>query len=578
MKSKFNKNLFLEDILNIFKHYHQDFVLETSDVHSYYNGFLIPLVYMGMAFSLISVFSNILLNFSSALVVLPIIAFFVYLGFYFFVKKSKNYNLIVWGFIIVTFIFINATWYYDFGSRGPWSYLLVLLFSYMMFMMKGRQLRMLILLLFFDLLALFLIEYNFTNIIPNYPNHISRIVDNYLAIFLYSVMAYIFMNIIKQNYQSAYEHAMEADRLKTSFLANMSHEIRTPLNAIVGFSNLIAESDLSEEDLNYYSNIINSNNDVLLRLIDDVLDVSLFETGQIKMVKENCDLTQMLSEIAGYYNKILEEGANESVVFVLSRPKSRVTAVTDCSRIRQALTNLINNSIKFTEKGEIELAMFVEEGTLRFVVKDNGIGIHPKHIKHLFDRFYKVEDYKEKLYSGTGIGLYLVKMIVEMMGGEIQVQSEYKKGSVFEMKIPVENIRLQEGKNEKKTGKVEDITSNHVILIVEDEKMSSLYLEKILASDKIKILIAGNGESGIEIFEKHPEIDLVLLDIKLPGITGFEVIKQIKKLRPEVPVIAQTAFAMLGDEKKFLNAGFDDYISKPIDKDLFMAKVASFLT
>jgi Signal transduction histidine kinase len=236
------------------------------------------------------------------------------------------------------------------------------------------------------------------------------------------------------------EKAEESDRLKSAFLANMSHEIRTPLNAILGFSNMLTEEwDLPHEVKEEYTSIINRNADNLLHIIDDILDISKLETGQVKILKKSFDLSKTLNELYTQYQSKISESGKENIVLKLRVPNHQILLSTDKVRLNQILSNLLNNSIKFTHQGEIEFGvMEVSRQRISFFVSDTGIGIEKDIQETIFERFRQANDSTTRVYGGTGLGLSIVKNLVELMGGQIQVESEVSKGTMFKFWLPLD--------------------------------------------------------------------------------------------------------------------------------------------
>ncbi len=542
--------------------------------------FLLPLSLMGMFFSTVSVLLNIIMGLNRVLIAVPLAGVAIFTIVYIMARKDYHITFAKWLFIFSTLFLINLVWRYNYGDRGPWFFLLILLYSYLIFMLNGKQLLFLSIILIINVLVLFFYEYTHPNVLGHYPSDNVRMLDFYSAILLFGATAYVLMSIAKMSYLTQYKKAKTADKLKSSFLANMSHEIRTPLNAIVGFSNLLADGTIKEKEREEYISIINNSSETLLQLIDDILDVSLIEVNQVKTNKMDFSVNKLMQNLEKTYIPILKEKKGDAVELKLKLPEKSFWINSDQIRINQVLVNLLNNAIKFIHHGTIEFGYTLESNHLKFYVKDTGIGIEHDNLAHLFERFYKIEDDNRKLYRGTGIGLYLCKKIVEILGGTIHVSSEYGKGSVFYFYIPAVNLTAETVSIAKKPIEKHNqvvLSSKGIILIIEDDISSLVYFKKILQSINLEILEATDGRKGIKIFVEHPDISVVLLDIQLPGISGFDIIKELKKIRPEIPVIAQTAFAMAGDKENCLAAGFDDYISKPVKKDALIKKLQKFI-
>ena len=566
--------------MNIFNTNYRKNQIQQKDWFDFEKQFLMPLSLAAIFFSGISVFLNIIMGFNWELIVVPFVGITIFFIIFLMARYNFHVDLAKWLFIITTLVLINIVWYYNFGARGPWFFIVILLYSYLIFMMSGKQLLILSIVLVLNVIALFIFEYNHPNALGDYKSNTERLLDFYSAILLTGATAYVLMSIAKKSYLTQYKKAKMADKLKSSFLANMSHEIRTPLNAIVGFSNLLADETLGKEERDEYISIINNSSDTLLQLVNDILDVSMIEADQVTINKKDFSVNELMKILEKTYIPILKEKRQETVQLKLNIPKKIFRINSDQIRINQMMVNLLNNAIKFTNKGFIEFGFTLEGAHLNFYVKDTGIGIEQTHLDHLFERFYKIEDDNRKLYRGTGIGLYLSKKIAEMLGGSIHVSSEYGKGSVFSFSVPAESLVIEQSTGNNKSSnnlELDNLSPDNIVLIVEDDMSSLIYFKKILQGINLKILEAADGKEGMEIFTDNKDISVVLLDIQLPGISGFEILKEMKKIRPDVPVIAQTAFAMADDKEKCIAAGFDDYISKPVSKDTLIKKLQKFI-
>ncbi len=361
--------------------------------------------------------------------------------------------------------------------------------------------------------------------------------------------------------------AEESDKLKSAFLANMSHEIRTPMNGIIGFSKMLNKKSLSENKREQYTEIINEMSRQLLHLIDDIIDISKIETGQVRIHRTKTNINEMLIRIFSYYKPLVSKN-NMNLYMQKSLPDSKADIYTDQTKLRQILDNILSNAIKFTHEGYIKYGYRLTKGFLEFYVEDTGIGIAEELQETIFERFRQAEYGESKVYGGTGLGLAICKAFVEKMGGRIGVRSQGEKGSVFYFTIPYEPV------DDKMSGyDIIDTGYVPVILIVEDEEFNYLYLEEILLGIDTEIVHAKNGSEAIEICRNDLSIDMVLMDIKLPDISGYDVVKKIKSFRSDLPIIAQTAYALTGDREKALEAGCCDYISKPIDDKELIEKV-----
>jgi PAS domain S-box-containing protein len=375
--------------------------------------------------------------------------------------------------------------------------------------------------------------------------------------------------IIESNTQLkiAKEKAEESDRLKSAFLANMSHEIRTPMNGIMGFSMMLVDPMLPIEVRESYVKIINSSCDQLLHIVNDIIDISKIEAGQIDLSESSFDLKELLSEVSSFYTPVAREKGIDLIIYPLGGKLSdNGWIISDRIKIRQVLDNLLSNAVKFTHAGEITLKCDLEEGFLQFEIEDTGIGIQPDLQKAVFERFRQVETSYTKKYGGTGLGLSITKAYVEKMGGKIWLQSELGKGSVFFLTLPYKPSVSDKNIDTEPIIMNELSEKDLTVLVVEDEDINWFYLHEILKKNVITIR-ASNGKQALELVKNHPEIGIILMDIKLPDINGLELTGIIKSINNGIIIIAQTAFALSGDRENAIEAGCSDYITKPVRKE-----------
>lgn len=366
--------------------------------------------------------------------------------------------------------------------------------------------------------------------------------------------------------RKAKEKAEESDRLKSAFLANMSHEIRTPLNAIVGFSALLALTE-SEEERDEYINIINSNNELLLQLINDILDLSKIEAGTLEFTDTKIDINQLFSDIE--HTAQLKSKENVQVIFSERLPDC--VLYTDKNRLSQVITNFINNSIKFTEEGSIHFGYQHKGQWLYFYVTDTGCGIEEEERERVFNRFVKLNSFAQ----GTGLGLSICQMIIKKLGGEIGVESKKGEGSTFWFTLPDSIISHQEATLPKVEKPLTAHTKPTATLLIAEDNESNFTLIKAILKE-YNLLHARNGEEVIQLYHQyHP--DLILMDLKMPVMDGYKATAEIRKEDTEIPIIAVTAFAFADDEERVKKSGFNGYASKPVKPNELKKKISDLL-
>lgn len=392
------------------------------------------------------------------------------------------------------------------------------------------------------------------------------------------------VNLQNKELKKARIKAEESDRLKSAFLSNMSHEIRTPLNSILGFSQLLTMGKISQEQQTKFYKHIHDSGKHLLNLLNDVLEISKIEAGLSKYFENKCNINEMLIELqntfVAYMNEIGKKNISISINSELTDDEAYI--LTDELKLQQIFRNLINNSIKFTERGEISIGCKLnsDKTAIHCYVSDTGMGIDKSNHKIIFNRFKQLDETSTREYEGSGLGLYICKECTDMLRGRIWVESEKGKGSTFFFEFPYKNIYSVEKEDVAKTANIvipNEVLKKNKLLVVEDNHSSYLFIKTILDNIKLKHIRAENGEQAIELCQSHLDITLVLMDIHLPIINGIEATKMIKKMKTDLPIIAQTAYAFEEDQKKFIAAGGDDYILKPINSHELISKTLLYL-
>lgn len=353
----------------------------------------------------------------------------------------------------------------------------------------------------------------------------------------------------------AKQRAEESDRLKSAFLANVSHEIRTPLNAIVGFSEVIAHTE-SECEREEYLDIVKANSNLLLHLINDILDLSRIESGKMEFIDENIQMDELCEELRQMHQMRIKN----DVKIIFERPAASLTIVSDSHRLRQLYSNLISNAIKYTEKGAITFGYKLKGDMMEGYVRDSGSGIPAEKLNNVFGRFEKLDLLKQ----GFGLGLSICKSILDKMGGEIWVESELGVGSCFYFLIPCNGTFPVAGEQNKP-----------LILVAED--MDCNYeLVKAILEERYSVLRANDGIDVVTKYESSKP-DLILMDVRMPGLDGLSAAGIIRELNPTVPIIATTAFAFETDREMALAAGCNEYMSKPLEAEKLKTMVERYL-
>lgn len=526
--------------------------------------------------------------------------------------QNSNYLLaVISSFIFLSVVFVATIKSFPFRLRVIWVLFLVYLVGGLLFVFQSPASLGLVMLLSFSMLSgmllgriagMYSVIFNMAMLVLVAFLHHARLITavlllnvsfseytNLSIIFLFINIATLFplvsfinsmsfsfkkelryQNILGQEREKlmrAIVKAEESDVLKSSFLSNMSHEIRTPMNAILGFSNLLSHKEISAPEKEEFVNLINLNVKNLLTIVEDLIDISKIDTGQLQIRNTAVCLHDLLEEVhASFSSDIKRRGQMNIKLYLKEGIADKNTMVlTDGPRLKQVLSNLVGNGIKFTERGFVEFGYELKnEGLLQFYVKDTGIGLPVGKEERVFERFYKLAEGRHTLYGGTGIGLSLVKDLLNLMGGKIWIESEPNVGTSFFFTLPFHKVRSASYKYEEKKPVNIYNWEGKTFLIAEDEEDNFRYLEVALSISNASLIWARTGVEAVETFKRIGNIDLVLMDIKMPEMDGYAATREIKKINNKVPVIAQTAYAMSEEREKSSEAGCDDYIAKPI--------------
>ncbi|MFO8002512.1 MAG: PAS domain S-box protein [Marinilabilia sp.] len=361
------------------------------------------------------------------------------------------------------------------------------------------------------------------------------------------------------------EKAEESDYLKSAFLANMSHEIRTPLNGIIGFIDLLQKPNLSEKQREQFSKLVRNSSDRLISTIDDIIAMSKISSGQCGIYLKEIDVEGLLQGLYGFFKPHAD--AKGLSLQLMENPGQTVKSfISDKGKLESILSQFIKNAIKFTGEGFVKFGVEKSENQLIFFVADSGIGIPPEKRDVIFEKFSQINVGHQRPYDGSGLGLSIAEGYCDILGGKIRVESRIEEGSTFYLYLDYEEPSPKAVPRKEINFKTENRVGD-LILVVEDDEASCIYLEEVLTSNDFRVIQATNGEEAVRLVRENPDIGLVFMDVKMPVLDGYEATRQIRQFNKRVPVIAQTAFANAEEIEKMKRAGCDDYLTKPIDSE-----------
>ena len=489
----------------------------------------------------------------------------VMFGLYFFVRFGSCLfipKVILTG---LGLIMLDFTWYSKYLSNGPVLFFILIFAALVIWVWEGKYLVIFLVFYFLNLAVLGIIDSNSPEYLFKYHDPNRRSLDIYLSFFLYSSLMIFLLYVIKKEFERQKRKAEKSDKLKSAFLANMSHEIRTPMNAIVGFSQLLNDG-AGSDNKQQYINIIQNSSDNLLRLINDIIDLSKIEAEALEIKNTRINVRELFTELKDVCSLEILKREKPDVQVSYNLPDEDIIVQTDPLRLKQVLSNLLNNALKFTSHGTIIFRCEKKDKELIFTVSDTGTGIPEEDQSKIFDRFTKF-NYHGMNTEGSGIGLSIAEKLVSLLNGRIWFDSIFGKGSNFFFSIPSVAPKNQSS-SQKRTQKMNLSPAAEImrsILVVEDDKTSYMLIKEFLRPLNIEIHHVTDGADAINFIKTNPDILLILMDIKLPFMDGYEATKAIKQINPKIHIIAQTAYAMLGDREKALSAGCDNYITKPLD-------------
>jgi signal transduction histidine kinase len=391
-----------------------------------------------------SIFINIAMHLGFLNNIIVSVTFLIFFLFYASVRIYKKTYLVKVVFSITALFFCNIMWLFNYGSRGPVLTGFVIFYSLMIFFWNNKQIFIITILLASNIIFLMYIEYEYPQFITNYPSESVRISDSYFGLLILLSLLSVLTVSAKNNYIRQYKLAQRSDKLKSAFLANMSHEIRTPLNAIIGFAKLVSTKELTKEKKEHYTKLIDDNSKYLLQLISDILDISIIESGQMKIEIQKKNLKELFERVYHTYEHLISISEKQLLKLILDIPDEIIVVETDDFRLEQIILNLLDNAIKFTNEGYIRFGFFIEDDQIIFYVEDTGIGIKEELQPEIFSRFVKHDDESSaKFIRGTGIGLSLTRELVRILGGKIWFTSQYHEGSTFYFSLPLKVLSFK---------------------------------------------------------------------------------------------------------------------------------------
>ena len=626
-------NNFLTNLFFRFQEHHFGNIKKIPLQQYYFN---ITCFFAALA-TLLGTFINYFLHLGKLITITTGLSFISFLIIFIIACKKKIYKQLLPYFLFTFYVLFSVLWLTNAGSKGPTVYSFFIIIFLIALIFSGKKAIIINSSFILLLLGLFFFETYYPDTITGYTNDTQRFYDHLSTILYELILLNIIISYLVKSYYSekerveqqrdtiaqqheelltteqelehhkkhlerlvnertqalkeANEHlerinkelelakikAESSDKLKSAFLANMSHEIRTPMNAILGFSSLL-NKPVSEEQKNTYIQIIQDKGKLLLQLINDIIDLSKIEAKQLQIAKSEFNINKLLNDsYITFANKI--RNLNKPINLKISFPKDYFILFSDELRIQQIINNLLDNAIKNTKEGSIEIGYILEKNHIKIQVKDTGSGIPKDKQNTIFNRFEQLNEFGEKLKKGTGLGLAISKNLAELMDGSLTVESEVGVGSTFTLTLPISEDTYNQTQNWIENRFIDKTVdwSDKTIIIAEDEKTNSLLIQEYLSETNVNLIIVDNGKKLIDTIQTNEKIDLALIDINMPVINGYEAIEIIKKRYPSLPIVVQTAYAQEDEIAHIKQLGVFDIVTKPINKDLLIQTIASKL-
>ena len=554
-----------------------------ADEIGFNNYLILALCLLIAAVGFVGTLINIVLQLGWYLIISTLIPTVTFSGLYFYSRIKRKFILSKYVMVILSLALLNLQWFINYGSYGPVLYLFVVLESFIIIFFVKLEKFLFTLLVFVNVSVLFLAEYLYPGLFGEYTSREIRLLDVYTGMLIYLLLSIMLLNMAMKFYISQREKAQQADKLKSAFLANMSHEIRTPMNGILGFASLLKEPGLSGAQQQEYIGIIEKSGARMLNIINDIVDISKIEAGLMKIDIGETNVNGQIEYIYTFFKpEALKKRLDISMKIPL--PSKEAIVRTDHEKLYAILTNLVKNAIKYTPAGSIEIGYVkktVENAAwLEFFVKDTGMGIPADRQQAIFERFVQADISDIQANQGAGLGLSISKAYVQMLGGKIWVESQLGKGSVFYFTIPYHPVIAEKAITGKEVleQRPEEPGLKLKILIVDDDETSGKLISIVVADVCRELIKAGDGLEAVEASRMNPDLDLILMDVQLPLLNGYEATRQIRQFNNKVVIISQTAFGLTGDREKSINAGCNDYISKPIKKEILLALIDKYFS
>lgn len=514
--------------------------------------FIVNLSYVTISLSVFGLFINFFLDFSKILIFFPVFIFLAFYGILIWAKKAKELFFLKVVLTALTLLIVNFFWFWNFGSHGPAPYFFIVIYSLLVFIWHGRGLRLVTALIIINILLVFVIDFLNPDLIKDYENPIARITDVYTGLGMYAILIFFLMNNSKTYLINEYIKAKESDRLKSTFLANLSHEIRTPMNAIIGFSQMLDDPELSVKSRSFYVETINNQGEKLMSLINDIIDISMIESGSIELKEENVNLYDIINEQILLHKSKAKVGVQLN--FKEFDDLKNVIILSDAFRLSQIVGNLLVNALKFTNEGSVEIILkHPIENRISITVRDTGIGISKNEYEKIFRSFYQIElKDKNSLHEGTGIGLSMVKAVCEKMGGQITLNSVPNLGSEFKIYLPVKIVGMENPKSGLQKSEANCFSKK--ALLVEETKINYLYKKELFE------------QLDCECFKSKTKKSIPAFFNKKSIASEMEFIERIRTLFPALIFIAQHQNNDLEIVKAQLTQ-IDYFVQKPFQLD-----------